>query len=119
MSIDTNTVRTADGDTFRVLAEDLPGDLPVLIFIDRTGETARLDRNGQCPANPGHSLSQPRSEHTRYFNVYRAADGGFVMGSRAFKSNGERLQTHDSQRAIVGLRIVLSNDGTFVDAGQV
>lgn len=110
MNIDTSRyTRTRDGDEFRLIASDLGGELPVAILVD--GEIYRLDRNLECPDFPGMSLAEARREHVRYFNIYRAADGGFVFGSKAFASDSQRRGTNDSRRAIAGVRVVL-NDAT-------
>ena len=103
MQIDTQRYRTADGYSYRVLATDLGGDLPVAIFVN--GEVARLRSDLSCPANEGYSLTDARAAHTRFFNVYRAADGGFCFGSRAFQSNQDRTATQDSRRALFGLQV--------------
>jgi hypothetical protein len=117
MPIDTNRHVTADGHDFRVIADDLGGDEPYAIFVN--GEVARLDRNLRCAGNPGYSLSERRQSNTRYFNVYRAADGGFCFGSRAFKSNDDRLETDDSDRALFGLKVTFEEATGSVQAQRV
>ena len=51
--------------------------------------------------------------------MYRAADGGFVFGSRAFKSDAARLETQDSQRALFGVQMTVDEDNKAVHAVMV
>lgn len=107
MAIDINRYRTADNFEYRVLAEDLPGQYPIAIFCD--GDIRRLNANYECGENTAYSLVEAPRQHTRYFNVYRAADGAFVLGSRAFTSNEQRMQAADTARAISALCITMNN----------
>lgn len=109
MNIDTTRyTRTRDGYPFRILATDLDGNLPVAVLVD--GEIYRLDANLTCPDAPGMSLAEARREHTRFFNVYRAADGSFVFGSKAFETDYERRNTQDAQRAITGVCVTFNEN---------
>jgi hypothetical protein len=78
-----------------------------------------LTKDLVCPANHGYSLSEHRNVNKRYFNVYRAADGAFCMGKKAFKSNDERYSTRDSERAIFGLSVEFDETADCVTAERV
>ena len=104
MTTNLHELRTVDGHSFRVLGTGLPGPYPTVIFVDGHGAFS-LDANNVCAANNGMSLIPNPRELTRYFNVYRANDGGFVFGSKAFASEQERLSTTDSARAVAGVRV--------------
>lgn len=97
-------LRTVDGYPFRVLATGLPGSYPTAIFVEGHGLFS-LDADNHCRENPGMSLVEQPRNIIRYFNVYRAADGGITMGSKSFSNNEARLSTNDSQRALFGLRV--------------
>ncbi|MBT9153366.1 MAG: hypothetical protein DDT39_00023 [Firmicutes bacterium] len=97
-------LRTVDGYPFTVLATGLSGDHPTAIFVEGHGVFS-LDENNVCSAHPGMSVVSHPHNIVRYFNVYRAADGGIVMGSKAFNSEAERRNTSDSARALFGLRV--------------
>lgn len=117
----TDNMKTSDGYDFRTLAKDLPGEYPVAIFVPATNGIYRLTADLVCHENEGMSLSEPRRENTRYFNVYRAADGGFTVGSKAFTSNEARTMTDDSSRAIYGIKLTInetlgSAQGTLLEA---
>jgi hypothetical protein len=101
MHIDTARFQTADGYDYRVLATDLPGSEPVALYVN--DELVRLNEALECRSNPAYSLVERQRSYTRYFNVYRAADGGFTFGSKAFHSDEDRRSTQDSQRALFGL----------------
>lgn len=103
MAIDTTRFVTADGHPYRVIAEDLPGPLPVLIVVNN--EVAYLNADLVCPANNGYNLTEARRNNTRYFSVYRAADGAFTLGRRAWTSDDQRRSTRDSQRAIAAIAL--------------
>lgn len=97
-------LRTVDGYPFRVLATGLPGSYPTAIFVEGHGLFS-LDENNHCRENPGMSLVEQPRNIIRYFNVYRAADGGITMGSKSFTTDTARRATHDSLRALFGLRV--------------
>lgn len=102
MSFDN--LRTVDGYPFRVLATGLPGDYPTAIFVEGHGLFS-LDANNHCRENPGMSLVEQPRHVVRFFNIYRAADGGITAGSKAFRTDSDRRATQDSQRALFGLRV--------------
>lgn len=109
MDFTNPNLRTTDGHAFKILSTALQGDKPVAIEVN--GEVARLDSNGKCDANEGYSLVDgARREHVRFFNAYRNADGSFSFGTKACKSNEERLELQDSQRAIFAVKIRVVND---------
>ncbi len=106
MNLSTCTLR--NGSEFHVISEEAPGPCPIVILAD--GKTHLLTAELTCPADSNYDLLQHDRRQTRYFNLYRAADGGFVFGSRAFKSNAMRLETQDSQRALFGVEMTLDED---------
>ena len=117
MSIDTNRLVTADGYPYRVLASDLGYPQPYAIFVN--GVIARLDDSLVCAENNGYSLTEKRNSNTRYFNVYRAADGAFTLGSRAFNNDYDRCATRDSQRALFGLSVTFDEFSGNVTTAKV
>ena len=106
MNLNTCTLR--NGSDFHVISEEAPGPCPIVILAD--GRTHLLTAELTCPADSNYDLLQHDRRQTRFFNLYRAADGGFVFGSRAFKSNAERTETQDSRRALFGLEVTLDED---------
>ena len=106
MNLSTCTLR--NGSEFHVISEEAPGPCPIVILAD--GKTHLLTAELTCPADSNYDLLQHDRRQTRYFNLYRAADGGFVFGSRAFKSDAARRDTQDSQRALFGVEMTLDED---------
>ena len=109
-----NNYRLRNGSEFQILRQDAPGAHPIVLLAD--GKAHLLTAELACPANSNYDLVQHDRQQTRFFNLYRAADGGFVFGSRAFKSDAARLETQDSQRALFGVSITLNEDGRTVEA---
>jgi len=103
-----------NGSDFTVISSSAPGGLPLVLLAD--GKAHLLTANLTCPADSGYDLIQPDKEQTRYFNVYRAADGGFVFGSRAFRTNAARQETRDAERALFGLQVTLKEAERDVQA---
>jgi len=91
--------------------------LPIVLLAD--GKAHLLTADLTCPADSGYDLIQPDKEQTRYFNVYRAADGGFVFGSRAFRTNAARLETRDADHALFGLQVTLKETERGVQAAVI
>ena len=112
MNLSTCTLR--NGSDFHVITEAAPGPCPIVLLAD--GRTHLLTGELTCPADSNYDLLQHDRRQTRFFNVYRAADGGFVFGSRAFKSDAARLETQDSQRALFGLQMTLDENAKAVQA---
>ena len=112
MNLSTCTLR--NGSEFHVISEEAPGPCPIVILAD--GRTHLLTAELTCPADSNYDLLQHDRRQTRFFNVYRAADGGFVFGSRAFTSDAARLETQDSQRALFGLQMTVDEDTKAVQA---
>lgn len=108
MSTDLSSLRTVDGHPFRVLATGLPGPTPTVIFVEGYGSFS-LDANNQCLQNPGMSLVEAPRKMTRFFNIYAARDGGFVLGSKSYTSNYDRLQMRDSARALAGVKLTFDD----------
>lgn len=103
MNISNTTHRTLDGTPFTVSSVPIAGFAHAIIV---NGAIYGLNDNLECVENPQFSLVLNEAEKkVRYFNVYRAADGGFVFGSRAFRSNEDRRATNDSRRAICGVEL--------------
>jgi hypothetical protein len=115
--LDFDHLVTADGYDYRVLASDLPGPFPIAIFCN--GEIRRLTAEGQSRDGEAYNLVEKRVTHTRFVNLYRAADGSFCFGSQSYKSNDERWQKNDTQRAIYGLKITLDESSRSVSAELV
>lgn len=118
MSTDFSDLRTVDGHPYRVLATGLPGPTPTVIFVDGYGSFS-LDANNKCSANPGMSLVEEPRKMTRYFNIYAARDGGFVLGSKSYASNGERLSMRDSGHALAGVKLTFDDTTGEVRAERV
>ena len=112
MNLNTCTLR--NGSDFHVISEEAPGPCPIVILAD--GRTHLLTAELTCPADSNYDLLQHDRLQTRFFNVYRAADGGFVFGSRAFKSDAARRDTKDSQRALFGVSITVNEDAKTLEA---
>jgi hypothetical protein len=112
MNLNACTLR--NGSDFHVISEGAPGPCPIVLLAD--GRTHLLTPELTCPADSNYDLLQHDRRQTRFFNVYRAADGGFVFGSRAFKSDAERLETRDSQRALFGIQMTLDEDTRALQA---
>ena len=101
MNLNTCTLR--NGSQFHVISQDAPGPYPIVLLAD--GKAHLLTAELNCPADSSYDLLQHDRRQTRFFNVYRAADGGFVFGSRAFKTDAARRETQDAQRALCGVSI--------------
>ena len=112
MNLNAYTLR--NGSDFQVISQDAPGNCPIVLLAD--GSAHLLTAELKCPADSNYDLLQHDRRQTRFFNVYRAADGGFVFGSRAFKSDAERLETRDSQRALFGIQMTLDEDTRALQA---
>ena len=112
MNLNTCTLR--NGSDFHVISEEAPGPCPIVILAD--GKTHLLTTELTCPADSNYDLLQHDRLQTRFFNVYRAADGGFVFGSRAFKSDAARRETQDSHRALFGVSITFNEDAKTLEA---
>ena len=112
MNLNTCTLR--NGSEFHVISEEAPGPCPIVILAD--GKTHLLTAELTCPADSNYDLLQHDRLQTRFFNVYRAADGGFVFGSRAFKSDAARRETQDSQRALFGVSMTFNEDAKTLEA---
>ena len=111
MNLNTCTLR--NGSEFHVISEEAPGACPIVLLAD--GRTHLLTVELTCPADSNYDLLQHDRLQTRFFNVYRAADGGFVFGSRAFKSDAARRETQDSQRALFGVSITFNEDAKTLE----
>lgn len=103
MNLNDCTLR--NGSDFHVLTQQAPGPCPIVLLAD--GRAHMLTADLLCPLDSNYDLLQHDRLQTRFFNVYRAADGGFVFGSRAFRTDAARRETQDSQRALFGVSITL------------
>ena len=112
MNLNACTLR--NGSDFHVISEGAPGPCPIVLLAD--GRTHLLTPELTCPADSNYDLLQHDRRQTRFFNVYRAADGGFVFGSRAFKSDAARRDTQDAQRALFGVSITFNEDAKTLEA---
>ena len=112
--MDLNNCTLRNGSDFHVISQEAPGPCPIVLLAD--GRTHLLTAELTCPADSNYDLLQHDHRQTRFFNLYRAADGGFVFGSRAFRSNAARLETQDSQRALFGVQMTLDEDTKAVQA---
>ena len=112
MNLNNCTLR--NGSDFQIISEETPGPCPIVILAD--GKAHLLTAELTCPADSNYDLLQHDRRQTRVFNLYRAADGGFVFGSRAFKSDAARLETQDSQRALFGVSLTLDEDARTLQA---
>ena len=115
MNLNAYTLRK--GSDFQVISQDAPGNCPIVLLAD--GRAHLLTVELTCPADSNYDLIQHDRSQTRYFNVYRAADGGFVFGSRAFRTDAARRETDDSQRALFGVSITLDENANTVQAAMV
>ena len=109
-----NICMLRNGSQFHVISQDAPGPCPIVLLAD--GKAHLLTAELTCPADSSYDLLQHDRRQTRFFNVYRAADGGFVFGSRAFKTDAARRETHDAQRALCGVSITYDEDARSVAA---
>ena len=112
MNLNTCTLR--NGSQFHVISQDAPGPCPIVLLAD--GKAHLLTAELNCPADSSYDLLQHDRRQTRFFNVYRAADGGFVFGSRAFKTDTARRETLDAQRALCGVSVTFDEDAKSVAA---
>jgi hypothetical protein len=112
MNLSTCTLR--NGSDFHVITEAAPGPCPIVLLAD--GRTHLLTGELTCPADSNYDLLQHDRQQTRFFNLYRAADGGFVFGSRAFRSDAARREIRDSQRALFGVELALDENARTVRA---
>ena len=112
MNLNDCTLR--NGSDFHVLTQQAPGPCPIVLLAD--GRTHLLTAELTCPADSNYDLLQHDRLQTRFFNLYRAADGGFVFGSRAFKSDAARRETQDSERALFGVSITVNEDARTLEA---
>ncbi len=108
MNLNNCTLR--NGSDFQVISQEAPGPFPIVLLAD--GKAHLLTAELACPADSGYDLLQHDRLQTRFFNVYRAADGGFVFGSRAFRTDAARKETQDSERALFGVEITF-NEGAM------
>ena len=112
MNLNACTLR--NGSDFQVISQQAPGPCPIVLLAD--GRTHLLTGELTCPADSNYDLLQHDRLQTRFFNLYRAADGGFVFGSRAFKSDAARRETQDSERALFGVSITVNEDARTLEA---
>ena len=112
MNLNNCTLR--NGSDFHVISQEAPGPCPIVLLAD--GKSHLLTAERTCPADSNYDLVQPDRQQTRFFNLYRAADGGFVFGSRAFKSDAARRDTQDSQRALFAMQVTINEDTRTVQA---
>lgn len=112
MNLNTCTLR--NGSEFHVITQEAPGPCPIVLLAD--GRTHLLTAELTCPADSNYDLLQHDRLQTRFFNVYRAADGGFVFGSRAFRTDVARKETQDSARALFGVEITFNEDAKTIQA---
>ena len=112
MNLSTCTLR--NGSDFHVITQEAPGPCPIVLLAD--GKSHLLTAELACPADSNYDLVQHDRQQTRFFNLYRAADGGFVFGSRAFTSDAARRETRDSERALVGVAMTFNEDARSVQA---
>lgn len=118
MSTDFSNLRTVDGHPYRILATGLPGPTPTVIFVEGYGSFS-LDRENKCPQNPGMSLVEEPRKMTRYFNLYASRDGGFVLGSKSYANNSDRLSMRDTARALCGVKLTFDDTTGDVRAERV
>jgi len=115
MNLNAYTLR--NGSDFQVISQDAPGNCPIVLLAN--GRAHLLTVELTCPADSNYDLIQHDRSQTRYFNVYRAADGGFVFGSRAFRTDAARRETDDSQRALCGVSVTLDENAKTVEAVMI
>lgn len=109
-----NNCTLRNGSEFQVIRQDVPGPYPIVLLAD--GKAHLLTAELMCPADSSYDLLQHDRRQTRFFNFYRAADGGFVFGSRAFKSDAARRETQDSERALFGVEVTFNEDAKTLQA---
>lgn len=112
--MDLSTCTLRNGSSFDVISQQAPGPCPIVLLAD--GKAHLLAPDLTCPADSNYDLLQHDRLQTRFFNVYRAADGGFVFGSRAFRSDAARRETQDAERALCGLSVTFNEDARSVEA---
>ena len=78
------------------------------------GKARLLTAGLHCPADTPYDLMQHDRRQARLFNVYRAADSGLVIGSRAFRIDTAWRETQDAQRALGGVSISYEEDAKAV-----
>jgi predicted Abi (CAAX) family protease len=118
MSNEFSNLRTVDGYPYRILATGLPGPTPTVISVEGHGSFS-LDRENKCLTNPGMSLVEEPRVMVRYFNIYTARDGGFVLGSKSYASNAERLRMNDTARALAGVKLTFDDTTGDIRAERV
>lgn len=115
--MDLNAYTLRNGSDFQVVSQEAPGSCPVVLLAD--GRAHLLTADLKCPADSDYDLIQHDRLQTRFFNVYRAADGGFVFGGRAFRSDAARRETRDSERALFGVSITVDENTKTVQAAMI
>ena len=121
-SLNYASLRTVGGFDFKVLEDNSGyGGLSTLSIKGPDGwKVAVIDARGRSLDDQQYSLVPRRDVVERFYNVYRASGGGFVLGKRAFLTNRERLATRDASRALFGLHVVVDTaTGHFVSSAQV
>ena len=106
MNLNACTLRNCSD--FKVISQEAPGPCPIVLLAD--GRAHLLTAELKCPTDSDYDLIQHDRLQTRFFNVYRAADGGFVFGSRAFKTDAARRETRDSERALFVVSVTYNED---------
>ncbi len=114
MNLNNCTLR--NGREFQIISQEAPGPCPIVLLAD--GKAHLLTAELKCPADSNYDLIQHDRAQTRFFNVYRAADGGFVFGSRAFRTDAARRETQDSERALFGLQVTVDENAKSVQAAM-
>jgi hypothetical protein len=110
---------TRCGAPFRVLATDLPGDTKHVILVNEK-DVVNLDESlKEATGDEDYDLLERPTECTRYFNIYRAADGCFCFGSKAWADNEARQQANDTARAIAAIKITMNGAGRLIESAQV
>ena len=112
MNLTNCTLR--NGSDFQVLTQQAPGPCPIVILAD--GRAHLLTAGLICPLDSNYDLLEHDRLQTRFFNLYRAADGSFVFGSRAFRTDAERRETRDAGRALYGVSITLDEERQTLQA---
>ena len=112
-----NTFTLRNGSQFHVISQDAPGPCPIVLLAD--GKAHLLTAELSCPVDSNYDLLQHDRRQTRFFNLYRAADGGFVFGSRAFRTDAARCETQDAQRALCGVSITWDETTKAMEARQL
>lgn len=115
------TLRTVGGADYKVLEDNSEsgGFSTITVKTPDGWKVAVISARGVCDT-PEFSLVARRDIIERYYNVYRAAGGGFVFGKRAFASDRDRRAARDSQRAIFGMKVAVDvTNGRFISSQQV